>query len=144
MIIRSKVARSSCGCKRDNDQTESFLEKIFHSWGRKQDAGQGHMCAGRKNRPWVYVDVWKKKTEKVAILVPSPAEMCTMQIACRYKVNRTGQNVGVVTVEHFPDLSSSTSTQAIAQHHVGFYERDSLVYIVVLSEVPEYSFCSWG
>lgn len=86
----------------------------------------------------------EKQTEKVTILVPSPAEMCTMQIACRYKVNRTGQDIDVVTVEYLPDLSSSTSTHAIAQHNVGFYELDSLVYIVVLSKVSEYSFCSWG
>ena len=91
-----------------------------------------------------YMSMCEEKTEKVTFLVPSPADMCTMQNACRYKVNRTGQNIDVVTVEHLPDLSSSTSTHAIAQHHVGFYELDSLVYIVVLSEVPEYSFCSWG
>jgi hypothetical protein len=44
---------------------------------------------------------------------------------------------------HLPDLSSSTSTHAIAQHYVGLYELDSLIHVVVLSKVPEDDFCGW-
>lgn len=41
------------------------------------------------------------KQKRSRILVFSPAEMCTIQIACRYKVNRTGQHMNVVTVDTY-------------------------------------------